>query len=226
MHNENKPGKPRKQQSFMTEKLHSEKERLLDSALALYSKYGFKSVTIEDISRQLGISKKTIYQLVSDKNELIREVLDYEQRIQATQMELLSRSDLNAIDELLGLNSQLHQGHRMHSPAFFFDLKKYYPVLFGHWMEERRRRSHEMILRNLKKGIREGLYREDLNVEIISSLQQICAEALHTISHYSSDAPGAPDFIDEIFAYHIYGICNERGVVYFKNRDKKLNNKK
>ena len=200
------------------ETMISGKERILNSALALYSKYGLKSVTMDDLCRELGISKKTLYQQVSDKNDLISQVLDYEKDIQQRSMERMMDSKLNAIDELIHVNRQIHASQSIHSPTFYFDLKKYHPQIYSRWLEYKRQRMFEMIRRNLEKGMEEGLYRKDLNVAVISKLHMARTEMMHSSDILEDDEFSTSNFIDEVFAYHIHGICNEEGLSYFKER--------
>jgi AcrR family transcriptional regulator len=200
------------------------KERILNSALSLYSKYGLKSVTMDDLCRELGISKKTLYQIVVDKNDLISLVLDYERELQQSSMEKLFRSGLNAIDELIHVNRHIHTNQVIHSPTFYFDLKKYYPFFYNDWLEFKRKRMYDMIIRNLEKGISEGLYRKDMDVRVIAKLHMARTEMLHVSDIVNDEEFSTTSFVDEVFQYHIHGICNEAGLAYFKNKMKEFNN--
>lgn len=194
------------------------KERFLNGALSLYSRYGIKSITMDSLCRELGISKKTIYQYVEDKQQLIEEVIEHEKLLHNEIMDKMIQSDLNAIDELIHANRQIHLSQSIHSHTFYFDLKKYYPNVYEPWVEYKRERMYSMILRNLNKGIDEGFYREDLNVDVISRLHMARAEMLYSSDIMSDDEVSNARFIDEVFKYHIHGICNERGIKYFNSK--------
>lgn len=193
-------------------------QRILNSALSMYSKYGIKSITMDDLCRELGISKKTLYQHVEDKNDLIRKVIDYEIDLQRKAMEKMFRSEMNAIDELMHVNKQIHLSQSIHSPTFYFDLKKYYPPIYNEWVEYKRKKLYEMIMRNLKKGVSEGLYRQDMDAHIISRLHVARVEMLHASGIIEEDELSTTRFIDEIFRYHIHGICNDEGLKYFRSK--------
>lgn len=199
------------------------KERLLNGALSLYSKYGIKSITMDDISRELGVSKKTIYQHFSDKNNLIRDVINYEKEMHQRIMKKMILSDLNAIDELIHANKQIHMSQSIHSPTFYFDLKKYYPEIYNDWISYKRDRMYEIIHRNLQKGIREGLYRKDLDIDLISRLHMARTEMMYSSDLISHDEVSNARFIDEVFKYHIHGICNSDGLSYFEKKIEELN---
>ncbi|MDF1571670.1 MAG: TetR/AcrR family transcriptional regulator [Bacteroidales bacterium] len=193
-------------------------ERILNSALSLYSKYGIKSITMDDLCRELGISKKTLYRHVTDKQDLIRKVIDYEIELQRKSMEKMFRSEMNAIDELMHVNKQIHLSQSIHSPTFYFDLKKYYPAIYNEWVEYKRKKLYEMIMRNLEKGVAEGLFRQDMDARVISKLHVARVEMLHASGIVDEEELSAGRFIDEIFKYHIHGICNDKGLKYFRQQ--------
>ena len=198
-------------------------ERILNSALALYSKYGIKSITLDDLCRELGISKKTLYQHIHDKNDLIRKVIDYEISLQQKSMEKMFRSEINAIDELIYVNSMIHENQSIHNPTFYYDLKKYYPGIYAEWLDYKREKMFEMIHRNLEKGISEGLYRNDLDSIIISKLHMSRTESMHTSEIIDEKELSTSRFVDEVFSYHIHGICNEKGLAYYYSKKEQLN---
>ena len=191
-------------------------ERILNSALSLYSKYGIKSITMDDLCRELGISKKTLYQHVDDKQDLIRKVIGHEIKMQRNAMEKMFQTEMNAIDELMHVNKQIHLSQSIHSPTFYFDLKKYYPDIYNEWIEYKRKRMYEMIMRNLEKGIAEGLFRKDMDARIISKLHVARVEMMHASTIIEEEEYSTASFIDEIFNYHIHGICNDQGLKYFR----------
>jgi AcrR family transcriptional regulator len=141
-------------------------EMILSSVLGLYSRYGIKSITMDDVSRELGISKKTLYQFIRDKADLIGRVLDYERRLTKQYMDQLADPDHNAIDELIEVNNRIHTSLTSHNPAFYYDLKKYYPDLFKGWMKQRRHGMYTLLISNIRRGKQEGFYREDMDEAI------------------------------------------------------------
>ena len=198
-------------------------ERILNSALALYSKYGIKSITLDDLCRELGISKKTLYQHIDDKNDLIRKVIDYEISLQQKSMEKMFQSEINAIDELIYVNRMIHENQSIHNPTFYYDLKKYYPVIYAEWLEYKREKMFKMIHRNLEKGISEGLYRKELDSIVISKLHMSRTESMHTSEIIDEKELSTSRFINEVFSYHIHGICNENGLAYYYQKKKQIN---
>jgi len=193
-------------------------EKIVNNALSLYSNYGIKSITMEDLCRELGISKKTLYKYVNDKQDLIRKVIKYEISMQRKAMKRVYASDMNAIDELMYVNTHIHASESIHSPTFYFDLRKYYPDIYREWIAYKRNRLYELIIRNLEKGIAEGLFRKELNPEVISKLHISRVEMLHATDLVDDEELSSAKFIDEVFTYHLHGICNKTGLEYFNRK--------
>jgi TetR/AcrR family transcriptional regulator, cholesterol catabolism regulator len=107
--------------------MNEELKNLLLKVGCLYKKYGIKSITMDDVSRELGISKKTLYQYVQDKNELVAQVIDLSIENQMTIFNSLFSKGLNAIDELFEVNKMVAEMIKHHNPSEDYDLRKYYP---------------------------------------------------------------------------------------------------
>jgi len=186
----------------------------------LYNKYGIKSVTMDDVSRELGISKKTLYECISDKSELVKHVMQMMFTLHGEKLAQISKSGLNAMEELLEVNRLMSTMVKDLNQTLLYDLRKYYPELYHDMMSEQFGKMHDAVRQNLIKGQQEGLYRKDMNVDIISKLHMIRMDY-----HLSHDAlmPGnleSEDTMREIFIYHLHGIASENGL---KLLNEKLN---
>jgi AcrR family transcriptional regulator len=151
--------------------MNEELKNLLAKVRCLYMKYGIKSVTMDDVARELGISKKTLYQYVTDKNDLVKKVVEMELSERAEDFSLMSCPGLNAIEEIFEVHKLVRQMLKDYNPSTEYDLRKYYPDLFTQVIKVRRERIYNNILANLTKGKTEGLYRKELDNEIIAKLQ-------------------------------------------------------
>ena len=195
---------------------------LLGTALNLYSRYGTRSVTMDDISRELGMSKKTIYQLVKDKHDLVTRVVEYETSLSDQMMDRFRKSGINAIDQLIEVNSLIHTARTKHSPTFYYDLKKYHSKIFSGWIKNKRNRMYTLLIQNMIKGKEERLYREDLNHHIIARLYMARMEMFNSTDVLEDNELKSLDFFREILIYHIHGICNSRGLEYFSLNKEQL----
>ncbi|WAC10586.1 TetR/AcrR family transcriptional regulator [Dyadobacter pollutisoli] len=147
------------------------KERIIKSALNLFWRYGIKSVTMDDIAKDLGISKRTIYQHYSDKEAILALVIQEEIKTQKNEMEKLDEQASNPIEQMMYASVQMRDTLSNMNPTLLYDLKKYYPAAWELFQNYK----HEYIIKsihdNLIKGIELGLYRPDIDVDVLSMLR-------------------------------------------------------
>ncbi len=178
----------------------------------IFLKYGIKSVSMDDIARELGISKKTLYQYFTDKADLVSKVIDYQIDDKISCFGEVIDRKLNAIEELLEIQRLLNAFVQQYNPAIYYDLKKYYPELYQKLSHNRRQRMLDILLQNLEKGKQEGVYRAELNNEIIANIYISRVEILHgqedLISFHEMHNR---QVLKEVIIYHLRGICNANG---------------
>jgi len=192
--------------------MNKELEVILDKVSKLYSKYGVKSVTMDDVSRELGISKKTLYLHVKNKSDLVSKVLDYILEKNDCEINKLKNKDLNAVEQLLEVGLHIIQTVKDHNPSTEYDLKKYYPDLHKKLHEIRRERIYESVLNNIRKGKEEDLFRNDLDDEIIAKMQTSRFVSMGQDEIFNHEDVFTPKYILEFFIYHIRGIANKKGL--------------
>ena len=102
------------------------KQQILIKSMEMYMRYGIKSITMDDISRKLGISKKTLYQYVDNKGDLINKIFEIEMAKEKETVTKITEESKDAIDEILGIAKYVTQQLREYSPTIMYDLQKYY----------------------------------------------------------------------------------------------------
>lgn len=182
----------------------------------LFRKYGIKSITMDDVSRELGVSKKTVYQFVTDKSDLVNKVVDAELLRSKDCFESVTIAGSNAIAELFEVNRFIIEMMKRNSPSFEYDLKKYFPDVFQKVVLARRKGMYDAVLANLKRGKSEGLYREEMKEEIITKLQISRVENIYTDVMFTIEDFSRESVFKELFIYHIRGIANEKGIKYLE----------
>ena len=142
---------------------------LIDSG-RLFLKYGIRNLSMDDVSRELCISKKTLYQLCENKSDLIDKILQFhhEESLQSINANVIPGK--NAIDNLLDLSRWACSNMKDFSPSHTFELLKYYPDPYKRFMERKRKDTHHWLRLNLEKGIRENLYRKDIDIDLTASM--------------------------------------------------------
>lgn len=191
-------------------------------ALEVYMKYGVKSMTMDEMARQVGVSKKTIYQYVSDKNDLVEQCIKCGQMMDIEMIKLIKSENENAIDEVLAISKFVGEEINKVHPSIFFDLAKYHPSAMKMMICHKDEFIRDTVRENLIKGIKQGMYRENLNVDIISKVYLSTMDNILVGDLFDPTSISPEEVYSEVFRYHIRGIANEKGMAYLKN---KINNK-
>ncbi|MCX6231629.1 MAG: TetR/AcrR family transcriptional regulator [Bacteroidetes bacterium] len=193
---------------------------IIEKVGELFKKYGIKSVSMDDIAQQLCISKKTLYQYFKDKADLVTKVVNINNCEKDQKFLEIINMDLNAIDSLLEVSKHLIEMLKGMNPPIIYDLRKYYPELTKELIINRRQHVYNNIKNNIIKGINEGVYRKDLNPEIITTfyvkrIDDIFFEDEETLNKYPQH-----ELFTQMFIYHVRGIVNSQGLAYFENKIK------
>jgi AcrR family transcriptional regulator len=198
-------------------------ESILKGAGVLFKKYGIRSISMDDIARELGISKKTLYQAVDNKTELVEYLLNY--MIEKGDYNCLRdlTKEMNAIDILLTVSHRVSEEIKEINPVLAFDLQKFYPSIYRDFVLKKRDHVFEQIKRNFEQGIREGLYRSDLDVELVSRLYVQKLIDVHNPDFLSSGDFSFEKIFQVMFDNHIRGIANANGLAHYENQIIKLN---
>lgn len=202
--------------------MEKEAENIVEKVGSLYFKYGIKSITMDDVAKELGISKKTLYNYFTDKSELVSSVVDNILNYHTNKSECIFCKNLNAIEEIFEVNNFFTHMLKDYNHSMVYDLKKYYPDIFKRLHEKRREKMYNSVLNNLKKGKEEGLFRQEMNEEIISKLHVSRIEGIFDSNIFTVEEFTSPEFVFEIFNYHIRGIVNEKGLEIVNNKIKEI----
>ncbi len=197
---------------------------LLKQVGNLYKKYGIKSVTMDDVAQELGISKKTLYQHVNDKTTLVGKVVLEIINNEKSNFERLILPENNAIEELIFVNKKLQHIMKNTNASFEYDLKKYYPELYKQVRTRKIDNMYTSVKRNLDKGVKEGLYRSDLNTEYISRYYVSRIENTINFEYFNNNNISVSEFFYEIFIYHIRGVSNSKGIAFLESHTDKIKN--
>lgn len=187
----------------------------------LYSQYGIRSVTMDDVVSELGISKKTLYQYFKDKTDLVRAAMDYD--FEAKKNEYLNCHDkqINAVEELINFSIVQLKMVTSHSPTLLYDLSKYYPEISIEFQTKKREQMLKGLLTNLKRGKAEGLYRKDIDENLIAKLNLVRVEGMMNSKIFKIEELMSKEFFKEAFTYHAYGIVSDKGrIILEQNLDK------
>ena len=197
------------------EKIMSEhqdiKVKILQQAETLFIKFGFKSITMDDISRELGISKKTLYQYFEDKNDLVSQAMKQYLEDQKETCKGLDTQKFDPITYMLNITDSVSNQLRQLTPGVIYDLKKYFKPTWDSFVEFKTSFVYENVLKNLETGQSKGFYHKDIDVKLIANLYVhlidflVTPEIQHTHKNFK-------ELHFEIMKYHLRGICTEKGL--------------
>jgi TetR/AcrR family transcriptional regulator, cholesterol catabolism regulator len=190
--------------------------KIVEKSASLFNKYGIRSISMDDVAKELGISKKTLYQYVSNKNELIEYLLQLEYEKISAIIDDVKALNLNAIDSLLLVSKKISQVHQDNNPSVEYDLIKYYPEIAKNSKSKIKKLAYEQVKINLEQGIKEGMFRSELNSEIVAGLYLQKMDSIMEPDELLTKDFSFSRLFKTMFENHIRGIANEKGIEYFE----------
>ncbi len=199
-------------------------QEIINKIADIYFRYGIRSVTMEDLARELGVSKKTLYLYFKDKKDVVSKVVHHLIHYQKCGInQAQTQPGSNAIDKLM-MMTRFFTEHLKHSNASLtYDLQKYYPDVWDEVVEFKRKEVFNHIMENIREGIAEGLYREDLNYEIIAHVYVSRMEMYQTELWQPLEKYTLEEVFQTLFIYHIRGIANANGLKHLEKNTDNLN---
>ena len=186
--------------------------KILDQAESLFLKFGIRSLTMDELSRSLGISKKTLYQRIPNKSDLVSAIITrFIERDKEAVREIIENSS-DAIQEIRGFAKHVIQQLRKYPTNYIFELQKYYGESWKVLEAYNSDFIYTIIKENLEKGISQGLYREGMNLDIVSRLYVgkipiITDEEVFPLKSYERE-----ELFREFILYHLHGIVSKKGL--------------
>lgn len=187
------------------------REQVIQAAHSMFMRLGLKSVSMDDIAREMGVSKKTIYQVVENKEQLIQLVMEQDA---CKDLRIINQNHLeakDAIDESLRNSRYFIRAMREISPTTLRDLQKYYPSIWKEQMEAHHAEFRNSIARNIERGMEEGLYRDDLEADLIAQLYVGMMMMVIDKNIFPAQDRSVSDIISQLSRYHFHGIVNQFG---------------
>lgn len=178
--------------------------------------------SIPEVSAKMGIPVEQLKQYFATDCDLVEEILSFERQSFQNIFETYDFEGVNAIDILLTVGREVSDRFKDVTPSLTFSLKTTYPKIYQHHFDERINFIFEKIKINIFKGISQGVYRDDLSVELLARLYISRLIDLHNPDFFPSDKFSFNTLFDAMFDNFIRGIVNEEGMRYYKIRRKHL----
>lgn len=194
-----------------------QQQNILKSAQSMFFTYGFKRITMDEVAQKVGISKKTLYQYHPNKQELVKATVANFINQQRAKVEAIHREEINAIDELQKIYETTCHHLTEINPGSGLELQRYFPESWEVFQEHKKNFMYHHIYQNLEKGIKEGLYREDFDLQIIASYYIARIDLILDAQLFPPSKFSFQQILKEFFIYHIRGIASHKGLNYLEN---------
>lgn len=187
------------------------KEQVLEKATELFLTLGVKSVTMDDLANEMGISKKTIYTHFENKTKLIEEITAHLFCSIAAGIDTICALDKNPIEELLEIKKFVMQHLRDEKSSPQYQLQKYYPKIYASIRTKQYDMMQHCVVNNVKKGIGMGIYRENLNVDFVSRIYFSGVISIKDHLLFPQEMFTTNKLQDDFLEYHLRGIITPEG---------------
>ena len=200
------------------------KNKIIDDSLNLFFTNGVKNVSMDDISRSIGISKKTLYQHFDNKTGLLKSIIESFIHDQDEEIFSILNEEIDVIEKILRIYSKILSHFKSCNPSFVFGLKKYYPEIFGLFIKFKEDQLLSVVTQLLKQGKNEGVFRNDINENLIYELHVSRINSIISGSLLPDRYIGDPVFF-EVLKTSLRGITTLKGhKILDKKVDKSMNN--
>jgi AcrR family transcriptional regulator len=198
-------------------------EKILRASIELFTQYGFKTITMDDIARRTGISKKTLYQHFANKQEVVNESVAWYKKQMTSECVAVHSSAENAIEEMVLLMAFFDTTHRRINPMAIFELQRFFPEAYNAFRELLKDQDVVILRDNMLRGIKEGLYREEINPELLARYRIETSLLILQPNLMVSDRNNLMSVAMEIGEHFLYGIMTPKGEkLYHKYKEKYL----
>lgn len=188
-----------------------QQEKWLKRIAELFMRLGIKSLTMDDVARELGISKKTLYQFVESKDDLVNKVIELHLADECGRSEQIAQRAQDALDELLiVIRENIGDMQRMKA-NIVFELQKYHRDAWELLQEYQRGFLFKIVRNNLERGIREGYYRDDFDVDITAKLHLAQSFAIFDETWFPKPPYSGEKLFREAMMLYLQSILSEKG---------------
>ena len=187
------------------------KKNIILKATELFMKLGFKSVTMDDIAKEMGISKKTIYTHFNNKETIIGVVTDHVFETVCHDIDAICDLNQNPIQELYAIKKRVMQYMQKEKASPTYQLQKYYPAIYNNIKQRQFSYMQQCVVKNLNRGLEQDLYRQNIEVQFVAriyfnGITGIKEESLFPHTMYEGET-----LYEMYLEYHLRGIVTPKG---------------
>jgi TetR/AcrR family transcriptional regulator, cholesterol catabolism regulator len=202
------------------------KERILIKAEELFMQYGIRSVSMDDIANNLGMSKKTLYQYYADKDELVDAVVDGHISMMETDCTSCRQDAKDAIHEIFITMERILDEFSNMNPMLLYDLEKFHFRTYQRFKNHKDKFLAQMIRENIEWGVKDELYRSDISIDVMSKFRLESMMIPFNVSVFPPGKYNLAELSEKIIEHFVYGLATVKGhkliQKYNEQRQKKL----
>lgn len=186
-------------------------QRILEQARKLFFRYGLKSITMNEIANDLGVSKKTLYEFFPAKKDIINKITRDFLNEQSEEHAKILKECKDAVDELLRLMDSILHVFESLDVRVIYDMQRYYPEAWNIFLNHKEETILRDITMNLQRGIDEGLFRKNINVDIIARMRLELVQMAMDPKCFPPELFDIKDVHQQMLLQYVNGLCTKNG---------------
>lgn len=194
--------------------------RIVEEAALMFRTYGIRAVTMDMLANQMGISKRTIYELFRDKEELLDGVIKLMTEKQSDVLSKTLNESENVIEAIFKILDLMRDHFKTMSPAFLLDIKKYQHKMLANYDGKSEMHFFGFNEEVVRKGIKEGVFRKDIDVTIINQCLFEVSKMSNDTELFPSDDFHKNDIIRNVYINYLRGISTQKGLDLIRFHEK------
>ena len=188
------------------------RKRILTEATNLFFQNGIRDITMDNIAEKLGISKRTMYETFKNKSELLINCFEEYSKERYKANEEIIKNSHNVLAAICSFIQSGAMAIDLLNPAFFSDMRKYHNDIWVMASKQQNEKNYNLAYRLLRKGINEGIFRKDINIDIVVKLILEQMKLLVDNEVFSSDKYTRSEVFKNMAINFIRGIATNRGI--------------
>ena len=187
------------------------KEKIIQKAAEMFITLGFKSVTMDDIANEMGISKKTIYSHFNNKTHLVKDAVLTVFHSITCGIDHIRSLEKNPIEELYEIKKFAMMQLKDEKASPQYQLQKYYPEIYAMVKNMKFENMNECTIENLERGVKDGYYRKNINIHFISRLYFLALSEMNNEDLFPPQNFPKIMVMEDYLEYHLRGIVTDKG---------------
>ena len=198
------------------------KKKIVSQSIQLFLQYGYKSVTMDDIAKHMGVSKKTIYVHFPTKDELVEQSAVNHLDGIIKKINVISKQSKDPIIELYQIKKEAlnHLSSEKNSPQY--QLQKYYPSLYSKLKEKEFSALSGLFSNSIQEGIQTGIFRKDIDVDFVVRIFFNGIRGITNIKLFPIEIYKIEDLLLNFSEYHLRALCTHEGIIKLENYKKEM----